>query len=182
MVSQKETTKKTTELLSYQLINSAELQLKKHILAHRIKHNVIKRTTKQSAADTHLRPRCTPWIQPAEDQNRSSYQWLSSLLQNRSATTHTIRPYLCMQVCFSQALWERWIDLHNQTVLCFFYVNCWAIGRFVVSVWRDLHVQCRDLENEQLGEKCAFKERHSHFLCASIIHVKSIKGRYDLGN
>lgn len=43
-------------------------------------------------------------------------------------------------------------------------------------------MQCRDLENEQLGEKCAFKERHSHFLCASIIHVKSIKGRYDLGN
>lgn len=46
-------------------------------------------------------------------------------------------------------------------------------------------MQCRDLENEQLGEKGAFKERLallSHLLCASIIRVKSIKGRQDLGN
>lgn len=41
-------------------------------------------------------------------------------------------------------------------------------------------MQCRDLENEQLGEKCALKERLtllSHLLCASIIQVKSIKGK-----
>lgn len=75
--------------------------------------------------------------------------------------------------------------MQNLVVLCFFYVNCWIIGRLVFSVWRDLHMQCRDLENEQLGEKCAFKERLallSHLLCASIIRVKSIKGRQDLGN
>lgn len=46
-------------------------------------------------------------------------------------------------------------------------------------------MQCGDLENEQLGEKCASKERLtllSHLLCALIIHVKNIKRRQNVRN
>lgn len=54
----------------------------------------------QHVTDTHLRPRCTPLIQPAEVQSRSSYQSLSSLLENRSVIQPDITPGMYMSVCY----------------------------------------------------------------------------------
>lgn len=77
---------------------------------------------------THLTPHYTPLIQPAEDQNQSSYRWLSSLLENRSVITcrHTmILEYACTCECQKNRLqWTTvvvqspggWIYLHIITV------------------------------------------------------------------
>lgn len=54
----------------------------------RLKKKIVQMQLHQNVIDTHLALHCTPLNQPAEDQNLSSYQWLSSLRQNRSVITH----------------------------------------------------------------------------------------------
>lgn len=76
---------------------------------------------------THLRPHCTPLIQPAVDQNLSSCQWLSSLLENRSVIAQIKHTRTC-----------GFVSMHVKTVVSPFSgrMNTFAYNTVCFFVWK----------------------------------------------